>query len=267
MGRKTSIVELNSLVAKHWGHITTPEILYFSRGWFYFRFLCKEDMVSIQTESWNLNGFPLVFKSWSPTVAAELDVMTTVPIWVLFPNLDPCFWSQSALSKVASYVGRPICADETTTNKSKIAFARILVEVDISKELPKAMSLQTPYRGKILQKIVYEWVPYYCHTCKKVGHTKDKCSKNAPPKVYKLVQKEVPVAPPQPASEKEGFTSVQTASKPVKDAAVVPTPVRNSFSVLPSEGEETVVVHLDADEGIFHVELEPGGISPPPSPQ
>ncbi|XP_074301487.1 uncharacterized protein LOC141632882 [Silene latifolia] len=94
-------------------------------------------MISVQFQPWNLNGFPLVFKGWSPTVAAELDVVTTVPVWVIFPNLDPYFCSQTALGKVASYVGKPICVDETTTNKSKIAFARVLVEVDISKELLK----------------------------------------------------------------------------------------------------------------------------------
>ncbi|XP_074289449.1 uncharacterized protein LOC141614601 [Silene latifolia] len=148
MGKQTSIVELNSLVSKNWNHITTPEILYFSRGWYYFRFLTKKDMTAVQADSWNVNGYPLVFKSWSPTVAEELAEITTVPIWVLFPNLDPCFWSQTALSKVASFVGKPICADEPTTTKSKIAFARILVEdkegftkTPLKKSTPKKRSL------------------------------------------------------------------------------------------------------------------------------
>ncbi|XP_074305631.1 uncharacterized protein LOC141640851 [Silene latifolia] len=93
-------------------------------------------MTKIKNDSWNLNGFPLVFKDWSPTIAEELTYVSTAPIWVLFPNLDPCFWSASGLSKVASSVGKPICADEVTIRKSKLAFAKVLIEVDISKELP-----------------------------------------------------------------------------------------------------------------------------------
>ncbi|XP_074292942.1 uncharacterized protein LOC141619817 [Silene latifolia] len=214
MGKQTSIAELNALVSKHWSHITSPEILYFSKGWYYFRFLDSEDMARIQSESWNVNGFPLVFKPWSPTVAEELDAVSTVPVWVLFPNLDPCFWSQAALSKVASFVRKPICADEPTTLKSKIAFAQILVEVDLSKELPRGMTLQTPYRGTVLQKIDYEWLPYYCHLCHKIGHTKDRCNKNKTKKVYQPKPKEAgePSAP-VPTADKDGFKTVQSSSK------------------------------------------------------
>ncbi|XP_074291304.1 uncharacterized protein LOC141618086 [Silene latifolia] len=212
MGCKTTIAELNTLVGKHWNHITTPEILYFSRGWYYFRFLSKEDMASVQAESWNINGYPLV----------------------------------------ASFVGTPICADETTTNKSKTAFARVLVEVDISKELPKAMALQTPYRGKILQKIVYEWVPYYCQTCKKIGHTKEKCNRNAPKKVYqpaKVVVAAPPVSKPVTKAHEDIPASPTPRSSSTKDDSSCTTPLRNRFSVIqPQEGP--VSVHLAVDQGI-----------------
>ncbi|XP_074318867.1 uncharacterized protein LOC141655697 [Silene latifolia] len=284
LGKQTTIVELNSLVSKHWNHVTTPEILHFSKGWFYFRFLTVEDMMSIQSESWNVNGFLLVFKTWTPTIAEELDAVSIVPVWVLFPNLDPCFWSQAALSKVASFVGRPICADEPTTNKSKIAFARILVEVDLSKELPKGMTLQTPYRGTVLQKIVYEWLPYYCHTCHKIGHTKDRCNKNKVRQVYQPKQpvtetastvQPVPVSEPvMPAKrvDKDGFI-VTNSKKRSTGIHVEPVTSRleNQFSVL----ENPVTIQLEVDNDMVHVELdcgsvvdlEPGGIPPPLSPQ
>ncbi|XP_074299643.1 uncharacterized protein LOC141630787 [Silene latifolia] len=119
--------------------------MYFAKRWYYFRFASAEDMEKIRSDTWNVNGFPLVFKPWSPTVLDELNV-THVPVWVLFPNIEPCFWSKSGLSKVASAVGNPICSDEHTTNKSKLAFARILIDVDLSKELPKAVQIQSPYR-------------------------------------------------------------------------------------------------------------------------
>ncbi|XP_074297877.1 uncharacterized protein At4g02000-like [Silene latifolia] len=187
---------MESLVTKYWSHIAAPQILYFSRGWYYFCFESKEDMEKIRSDVWNLNGYPLVFKEWSPTIVEQLQV-THIPVWVLLPNLDPCFWSQAALSKVASTIGNPICADEHTTNKTKLAFARILVDVDLSKELPNAVKLSTPYRGIVLQKIEYEWLPYFCSTCQRIGHTKDRCPKLKPKMAYKPKAKESSAAASQ----------------------------------------------------------------------
>ncbi|XP_074266829.1 uncharacterized protein LOC141590117 [Silene latifolia] len=158
LGKQSTLVQIETLVSKYWTHITTPEIMYFSKGWYYFRFASVEDMQKIRSDTWNVNGFPLVFKPWSPTVIDELNI-THVPVWVLFPSLDPCFWSKSALSKVASAVGNPICADEHTTHKSKLAFARILVDVDLSKELPKAIQINSPYRANPKPKPVYRPKP------------------------------------------------------------------------------------------------------------
>ncbi|XP_074278545.1 uncharacterized protein LOC141602132 [Silene latifolia] len=212
MGRQTTIVELNSLISKHWNHITTPE---------------------------------------SPTVTKELTAVTHVPVWVIFPNLDPCFWSKSALSKVASFVGKPICADELTTTKSKIVFARILVEVDLSKDLPKGMALHTPYRG----------------------HTQDRCNRNKPKPVYKPKEASKPVqeAPLAPlVKDKEKGVSPKRKVVPESQTEVVVIQLDNQFTSLEQEepnktqGEiyENTVQHTGA--GNVSVEIEPGGISPPP---
>ncbi|XP_074301163.1 uncharacterized protein LOC141632517 [Silene latifolia] len=180
-------------------------------------------MTAVLADSWNVNGYRLVCKSWSPTIVEELAEITTVPIWILFPNLDPCFWSQSALSKVASFVGRPICADEPTTTKSKIAFSRILVVVDLSKELPRGMTLQTPYCGTVLQKIDYEWVPHFCHSCKKIGHTQDRCNKNKPRQLYKPKQPIIEPVVTVTGQDKEGFITTPLKKSTPKKIAVVTT--------------------------------------------
>ncbi|XP_074313942.1 uncharacterized protein LOC141649145 [Silene latifolia] len=171
---------------------------------------------------------------------------------------------KAALSKIASYVGKPICADELTTSKSKIAFARILVEVDLSKELPKGMKLQTPYRGTILQKIDYEWLPYFCHTCKKIGHTKDRCAKNKVKQAYKPKQQEVaPVAPPPQSDKPTSPVLVTTIVSPPtqprrKSGGLVADPVisclENKYSAL-ADSEEPVLVQLDVDQGRVHLEF------------
>ncbi|KAL9236117.1 hypothetical protein vseg_010821 [Gypsophila vaccaria] len=156
LGRRVNLAQLHSLVHKHWNRISPPDILYSSKGWFYFRFESTEDKETIlHGSAWNMNGYLLIFKPWSPTVSQEIEDVSLVPAWVLFPNLDPYLWSAKALSKLASSIGRPICADEPTTNKTKVAFARLLIEVDVSKDLLGVITVTTPY-GPRIQKVQYE---------------------------------------------------------------------------------------------------------------
>ncbi|XP_074304670.1 uncharacterized protein LOC141639442 [Silene latifolia] len=215
--------------------------MYFAKGWYYFRFASAEDMEKIRSDTWNVNGFPLVFKPWSPTVIDELNV-THVPVWVLFPNLDPCFWSKAGLSKVASAVGQPICADEHTTHKSKLAFARILIDVDLSKELPKAIKINSPYHGTLL--------------CKKIGHTKDRCNPGKP-KAKPFYRPKPPVIP-RTSSPAETSKPVSPKRTPVQKT--VATNLFNRFSLLQPEGEEeTSIVQEIADTASrdeSNVELE-----------
>ncbi|RAL43264.1 hypothetical protein DM860_015154 [Cuscuta australis] len=49
----------------------------------------------------------------------------------VFPDLDMKYWSISGLSKIGSLVGRPIRTDKAAASKSRIGFARILVELDV----------------------------------------------------------------------------------------------------------------------------------------
>lgn len=41
-----------------------------------------------------------------------------------------------SLSKIGSAIGNPFVTDECTTNKLRVFYARMLVEVDITQELP-----------------------------------------------------------------------------------------------------------------------------------
>ncbi|XP_074266130.1 uncharacterized protein LOC141588596 [Silene latifolia] len=108
-----------------------------------------------------------------------MDSITTVPIWILFPNLDPFLWSNSALSKLASKIGKPLFSDLPTTCKATLSFARVMVETDIAGPLPDELLFSTPYHEVSSQRIAYEWMPYYCESCKKLGHTKDHSKPNA----------------------------------------------------------------------------------------
>ncbi|XP_074264429.1 uncharacterized protein LOC141586916 [Silene latifolia] len=117
----------------------------------------------------------LVLKKWHPTFGLELDALSVVPVWVLLLDLDPVFWSSTALSKIASKLGKPLYADPVTTHKGRLGFARVLIELDVSKPVPDHLLLHSPFGGTLLQKIEVELMPYFCSHCKKLGHEHKQC--------------------------------------------------------------------------------------------
>lgn len=53
-------------------------------------------------------------------------------------------------------------------------FARILVEIDVSKGLPTEVILKSS-RGSWIQLLDYEGVPFRCRRCFKTGHAATQC--------------------------------------------------------------------------------------------
>ncbi|KAK9677021.1 hypothetical protein RND81_11G116500 [Saponaria officinalis] len=104
-----------------------------------------------------------------------MDKVSVVPIWILFPGLDPYLWSDVVLSKMASKIGKPLFADKTTTCKGRLSFARVMVEADVATSLPDHVWINTSYAEPYAQRVEYEWVPYYCKECGKLGHLVDTC--------------------------------------------------------------------------------------------
>ncbi|GAA0165650.1 hypothetical protein LIER_40029 [Lithospermum erythrorhizon] len=51
------------------------------------------------------------------------DLFTSVPTWVLFPDVLLSVWSESGLSKIASKVGIPMYTDKVTKDRTKMSYA------------------------------------------------------------------------------------------------------------------------------------------------
>ncbi|KAG5610902.1 hypothetical protein H5410_022183 [Solanum commersonii] len=67
-------------------------------------------------------------------------------------NVEPAKkWSMDSLSRISSGLGVPLYADECTTKVDKISFARVLLEMDVARELPKKLKVEDP-NGRALNK-------------------------------------------------------------------------------------------------------------------
>uniref|UniRef100_A0A803PUQ9 Uncharacterized protein n=1 Tax=Cannabis sativa TaxID=3483 RepID=A0A803PUQ9_CANSA len=61
--------------------------------------------------------------------------------------------------------------DKVTLERSMIKFARDLVDVEISNNPPKSISLENERKQLMEQQAKYEWLPLKCSACALLGHT------------------------------------------------------------------------------------------------
>lgn len=82
-------------------------------------------------------------EAFSPSFRFDQGI-THVPIWVKFSNLDLQFESLTGLSKQASTIGNPLFVDRCAALKEQINYARVLVETDVSSNLPMTVFIRDP---------------------------------------------------------------------------------------------------------------------------
>lgn len=66
------------------------------------------------------------------------------------------------MSRIASAIGIPMYVDECTTKQTRVSFARVLVEINMTKPLPDEIEVMDPNGRTILQAVSYDWKPLFC---------------------------------------------------------------------------------------------------------
>ncbi|XP_019258271.1 PREDICTED: uncharacterized protein LOC109236533 [Nicotiana attenuata] len=130
-----------------------------------------EDMHKIlYTGPHSIRNRPIILKPWTPDFDISKKFLTDIPVWVTFPKLPISCWGNGALSKIASAIGKPLFADECTTKQTRISYARMLIEVNVTKTLPMEIKVMDPRGRTFQQTIEYKWKPVYCDKCQVIGH-------------------------------------------------------------------------------------------------
>ncbi|XP_074288545.1 uncharacterized protein LOC141613701 [Silene latifolia] len=239
LGARPTVAQMQAYVTKSWNHVSLHAVQYFRRGWFSFRFTSAEDMDEVlKGGPWSLGSNSLVLKKWSPNFSMEMDKLSVVPIWILFPELDPVPWSDVVLSKIASKVGKPLYADMTTTCKARLSFARVLVEADLATDLPEQVILNTLYHGQIVPTVP-PLVP--ASGPSPVGPTKNGSSK-ARGKRPIVVEKHTE------SSTKDSCDAAASSSEAT---------LHNSYTVLPIEGNDVELQDTSSQLLVDNIEPMP----------
>ncbi|KAK4724060.1 hypothetical protein R3W88_026839 [Solanum pinnatisectum] len=185
VGESPTITAIERYIALQVNTISKPKVYYHNDDYFLVRFASLDDRNEILYSCPHmLNNKTIIVK----------EALQTVPILVKYPNLPLNCWSMDSLRRISSGLRVPLYADECTTKVDRISFARVLVEMDVARELPKKLKVEDPNGRVFEQEVKYEWIPEYCPKCMQVG---PKCTtkegtryKAAPKMVNKWVQKQ-----------------------------------------------------------------------------
>lgn len=209
LGRDLSMNAVKQFMIRYWNFVKLPELFYHDDGYFLMKFQCnKEKEMVLMRSPYSIHNMPMVLKDWYTGFNFKRDMVRAIPIWVKLLKLPLYPWSATSLGKIGSALGKPLFTDECTTNKLRISFARILVEVDITKKLKGSIIFRDNEGESMEQLVEYEWKPLYCEECQKIGH---QCTR----------EKQISVKQRQlvKAKEKIQLPEVSTPNNPIDQTA------------------------------------------------
>ncbi|TMX05238.1 hypothetical protein EJD97_000234, partial [Solanum chilense] len=110
------------------------------------------------------------WSKWCSDFDFGKEFLAEIPLWVNFPRLPLNCWGVGSLSRITSAIGVPLFADECTTKQTRISYARMMIEVDVTKAIPQQITVADTNGRTFVQEVVMEWKPHYCDKCQKIGH-------------------------------------------------------------------------------------------------
>lgn len=154
--------------------------------------------------TWYLDNKPMVVCEWGKKLE---DKITNMPIWFRLSNVPECYWTEYGLGSLASVIGKPLCADNPTSQLDIMLFAKMCVDYKVGDELPEKITAVAidAHGEKFTSQVTVSYIskPLVCTGCKNIGHLVSAC----PITKRVWVRK---VRPPSTVSEQPEHTILQT---------------------------------------------------------
>lgn len=77
----------------------------------------------------------IFLRQWVQNCSLKEDLLRVMPVWVKFPQLPLHLWGYRSIGKIASAIGKPLFADDCTDQKLRVSYPKVMIEVDVKKDL------------------------------------------------------------------------------------------------------------------------------------
>ncbi|XP_070021437.1 uncharacterized protein [Nicotiana sylvestris] len=146
---------MKQFVSHTWCNVTEPILYLHEEGYYIVKFENIEDLGEVLYGGpYSINRRPMIVKQWAPNFDISNEFLTEILLWVTFPKLPMNCWRYKSLSKMASAIGKPLFADQCTANQTRVSYARILIEVNVTKEIPSEITMEDPFGRHFQQAIL-----------------------------------------------------------------------------------------------------------------
>ncbi|XP_024013365.1 uncharacterized protein LOC112087724 [Eutrema salsugineum] len=171
LGRNIAITSLNRKLRELWKPKGGMSVMDLPKQFFMIRFELEEEYFTALTGGpWRVFGSYLMVKGWSPEFDPLRDEIVTTPVWVRISNLPVNFYHPEILMGIAKGLGNPVRVDTTTLHFERARFARVYVEVNLSKPLKGTVKIN----GERYY-VAYEGMSNICSGCGVYGHLVHNC--------------------------------------------------------------------------------------------
>jgi len=167
-----------SKTRKDWGFIKGQvDYIELGNGWLLFRFSNIQDISLVwDGRPWHVSGLNLVLRRWEPFFDPYSATIQRIDQWVKITRLPLELWEEDTLRLLLQDVGHFIKVDDITLNRSKGKFARVCLNIDITKPLRGSLFLPIPTQPRPLEvPISYEGLHEVCAWCGSNAHDLDTC--------------------------------------------------------------------------------------------
>ncbi|XP_030936258.1 uncharacterized protein LOC115961412 [Quercus lobata] len=214
--------KLNAL----WKPTAKMDCVTMGKGFFLIRFSSSDDFDAVlRGGPWFLGEYFLAIKPWEPYFIASEAKLTSVAVWVRFPELPIEFYDAAVLREIGSVIGPVLRIDSYTASETRGGYTRLCVQIDLDKPLISSIRV-----GRLVQRVLYEGISSLCFCCSKLGHKQEHCSLKVkePSKVNEaqtssktneiseVVQSEPNYGPWMVVTRKKGLARMGKASGPTK---------------------------------------------------
>ncbi|XXG67040.1 hypothetical protein AAC387_Pa06g0474 [Persea americana] len=169
VGKRSSLEALEQWFHSTWRLSRPCFISHTEHGHFLFKFNTKEDSEALVSQTrLSMGKWKLLLRFWSPG-DEENSWPAISPVWIGMKGIPYHCWSSDILLSIAGSVSKPLHLDETTAAQRMLSYAKVLVNLDVSKPGPSCLLVELEGESSVEVTIIYENVP--SSGCFSTGHS------------------------------------------------------------------------------------------------
>ncbi|CAN1162912.1 hypothetical protein LINPERHAP2_LOCUS24733 [Linum perenne] len=240
-----------------WAKSGSIQVSDLSNNFYLVRFANQEDYASATFKGpWKIYDYYISVSQWSPSFDEDAPI-NSILTWVWLPKLPIHYFNTVAVSRIGNSIGKTVRLDLAMTEGSRGRYARVCVEVDVTKPLLGKYMIEDR-----VFKVEYESLENVCFDCGFYGHKKENCSRSGPQPETEVMKEAAPSKTPDAGTtdpDTGDWMTVQRRNrrKPIPS----PTPdahakSNNTFSVLQVDEPETSQATTKAQEKLLEEQTE-----------